>query len=242
MNYNRSESLSRYFNSIKDLNPLTKAEELELAVKAQEGDRRAINKLVEHNLKIVVTIANKNVVRDHNITLDDLIQQGNLGLYEAALRYKPEGGVRFASFAGTRVLKSMNQLIDTCGRTVRIPVNQEYKRYLDIKAGKDVANIRSVKLDDLIGDDDDGRTKADSGILAVGPAIFNEFEHNDLMIKTTQLLGNLKERECNIIKLYYGIDHPKPMKSAEIADEIGLTQIRVCQILNASREKLKNLV
>jgi RNA polymerase primary sigma factor len=241
MNYNKSESLNRYFKEIKDLNPLTKAEEIELAFKSQAGDRRAINKLVKHNLKIVVTIANKNVNRDHNITVDDLIQQGNLGLYEAALRFKPEGNVRFASFAGTRVLKSMNQLIDTCGRTVRIPVNQEYKRYLDLKAGKEVSNISPVKLDKLVSDSDD-RTIGDLGILAVAPSVNESFEHEHFKVTTKSLLGNLKERDRNIMKLYYGIDVVAPLTSAEIADEVGLTQIRVCQILNSARKQLKTKV
>jgi RNA polymerase primary sigma factor len=241
MNYNKSESLSRYFKEIKDLNPLTKAEEIELAFKSQAGDRRAINKLVTHNLKIVITIANKNVIRDHNITVDDLIQQGNLGLYEAALRFKPEGNVRFASFAGTRVLKSMNQLIDTCGRTVRIPVNQEYKRYLDLKAGKDVDNISSVKLDKLVSESDD-RTVGDLGILAVAPSIEEVFEHDHFKITTSSLLGKLSERDSKILKMYFGIDEIRPLSSADIADEVGLTQIRVCQIVNSAKKKLKTLV
>lgn len=236
-NYNqKSDSLERYFKSIKDLNPLAKSEEIELARKAKSGDGRALNKLVEHNLKIVVTIANKNVGR--GIDVDDLIQQGNLGLYQAAIKFDPEVGVRFATFAGTRILKMMNQLIDTCGRVVRIPVNQEYKRYLAIKNGEDVDNLSTVKLDDFV-QDDEGRSKADTGILAVGPEIEHEFEMEDFKVRTTSLLSVLKDRDREIIKLYFGIDQHEAMPTKDIADEVGLTQIRVCQIINSAKKKLQ---
>lgn len=239
MKYQKSESLERYFKSIKNLDPLTKEEELELAAKIQEGSRAALNKLIEHNLKIVVTIANKNVVRDHNITVDDLIQQGNLGLYDAALRFKPDSGVRFASFAGMRVLKMMNALIDQCGRTVRIPVNQEYERYLKIKGGEEVENMSSVKLDDLMTTESD-KTKADSSILAVYPEVEREFELEHFDVTVTSALSTLSERDQRIIKLRYGIgtESGEEMGTADIAEEIGISQVRVCQLIKEIKEKL----
>lgn len=243
MNYNRSESLNRYFKSIKNLNPLTKEEESELAVEIQKGNRAALNKLIEHNLKIVVTIANKNVVRDHNIPVDDLIQQGNLGLYEAALRFKPDSNVRFASFAGLRILKMMNSLIDQCGRVVRIPVNQEYERYLKIKNGEDVDNIGSIKLDDLTMSDSN-KTKADTGILAINPEIEREFELEHFDVTVSSMLKTLSERDQQIIKLRYGIgtDSGEEMSTSEIAEEIGISQVRVCQLLKDIKDKLASSI
>ena len=142
MRYEKSNSIDKYFKSIRHLNPLTKEEESELATEIQKGCKKSLNKLIEHNLKIVVTIANKNMGR--GIQVDDLIQQGNIGLLEAGLRFKPNSGIRFASFASTRILKLMNHLIDQCGRVVRIPVNQEYERYLSLKRGEEVENIKPV--------------------------------------------------------------------------------------------------
>ena len=236
--FERSESLERYFKSIRNLNPLTKDEELELGKKAKAGDRSSMNRLIEHNLKIVVKIANKNIGR--GISIDDMIQQGNLGLYEAALKYDPEVGVRFASFAGTRILKSINQLIDTCGRTVRIPVNQEYQRYLAKKRGEDVKDISKVELDRFVADSD--RSVGDSGIISVDAGIYEEFEKRDLKVKITQEMSHLKDRDCNIIKRFYGLDGGNEMSSSDIADEFGLTQIRVCQIVKSAKEKMKHYV
>ena len=232
----KSESLERYFKSIQNLNPLAKSEEIELAKQAQTGNERALNKLVEHNLKIVVTIANKNAGR--GIDVDDLIQQGNLGLIEAAQRFDPEEGVRFATYAGTRVLKMMNQLIDTCGRVVRIPVNQEYKRYLALKKGEEVANLNAVKIDDFV-QDENGKSKADSGLLSVGPSIEEEHDIEDFHVRTTTLLSELKDRDREIIKMYFGIDCPDAMPTKDIAEEVGLTQIRVCQIINSAKKQLQ---
>lgn len=232
----KTKSLSRYFSAIKDLNPLTKEEELQLGERAQAGDRSAINKLIEHNLKIVVKIANKNIGR--GISVDDLIQQGNLGLYEAAIKYDPSVGVRFATFAGTRILKSMNSLIDTCGRAVRIPVNQEYKRYLAIKNGDDVENISSVELDKLIRDSD--KSIGTTGILATPSGIYEEYDKIDLKIRVTSALDVLSDRDREIIKMFYGIDREDSFSSSEIAAIVGLTQIRVCQIVKSAKDKMKN--
>jgi RNA polymerase primary sigma factor len=234
----KSESLDRYFKSIQKLNPLKKEEELELARQYKNGCRAALDKLIEHNLKIVVTIANKNAGR--GIPIDDLIQQGNLGLYEAALKFDPEQDVRFATFAGTRVLKSINTLIDNAGRIVRIPVNQEYQRYLDKKNGKEVNNISSIRMDDYIGDDEGSKTR-ESKIGAVAPDVDASYETDYVNRTVAALLHNLKERDRNILKMYYGIDQEEELPTKEIAEITGLTQIRVCQIISAATKKLQDL-
>lgn len=238
MRFQKSESLDRYFKAIKNLNPLTLEEELELAKKIQEGDETALNKLVEHNLKIVVTIANSQIGR--GIDVDDLIQQGNIGLIDAARRFSSEYGVRFASFASTRIFKNINKLIDDCGRIIRIPVNQEYQRYRDKKEGKEVENINSVKLDDFIKDND-GNVKG-INIGAVRPDIDIQHDTDHINTKVNYLLGLLKPRDRNIIKMYFGIDEDEEIPTKDIATRMGLTQIRVCQIIDSAKKRLKEEV
>lgn len=230
---NNSESLNRYFESIRDLNPLTKEQERELAVKIKAGDRDAINSLVKHNLKIVVTIANKNIGR--GIEVDDLIQQGNIGLYEAALRFDPDHGVRFASFARTRVLKMMNELIDSCGRLVRIPVNQEYQRYLDIKAGKDVDNLKPVYLDQPLGEDGSGSvlSRIDIG------------EESEDLSEEIQVLGeavnSLEENERKVITWFFGLGGNEKITQIEIGKKLGVTNVTVGNIKKRALSKLKRI-
>jgi len=235
MYYQKSESLDRYFKSIKNLDPLTKAEELSLARKAQEGNKAALNKLVQHNLKIVVTIANKN--RGRGIDVDDLIQQGNIGLYEAVHRFDPDSNVRLASFASTRILKMMNELIDQCGRIVRLPVNQEYKRYLSIKNGEEVDNLNTVKMDDFVSSEST-TTRADY-LTQVEPSVDGDHNREFFREKVNSLLSTLKDRDQTIIRLYYGIETGAEIPTAEIAERVGITQVRVCQILNQAKKTLK---
>ncbi len=227
----KSESLDRYFKSIKNLNPLTSEQEHELAIKIRQGCRSSINTLVEHNLKIVVTIANKNMGR--GILVDDLIQQGNIGLYEAALRFDPNAGVRFTSFARTRVLKMMNELIDRCGRLVRIPVNQEYDRYLAIKSGQDVDNLTPVRLDALISDDSK-ETRASKFKL-------EEVDENDQEILDTlrSALGVLTDREREVITLFFGLETGERITQIEIGEILGVTNVTVGNIKKRALEKIK---
>jgi RNA polymerase primary sigma factor len=233
--YNKSESLERYFKSIKDLNPLEKNQELELAKEAKAGNARSFNKLIEHNLKIVVTIANKNAGR--GIQVDDLIQQGNLGLYEAAKRFNPENGVRFTSYAGTWILKYMNKLIDSCGRIVRIPVNQEIERFEAIKRGDEVANMRPVFIDDQVSEDND--TSKSDIIFSVSPEVEENIQTDHNKKTVTGLLNTLKNRDRRVMEMFYGVNLAGGMKAKDIADEMGITQIRVYQILNTVKKDLK---
>jgi RNA polymerase primary sigma factor len=238
MNYAKSESLDRYFKSIQNLNPLAKKEELELASKAKLGDSRAADRLITHNTKIVVTIANKN--KGRGIEIDDLIQQGNLGLIDALKRFDPSKNVRFTTFAGSYVLKSINKLIDDCGRVVRIPVNQEYERYLDKKAGKEVANLSPVLIDDFVSSDDESSTKA-TNMFSVEPAIEVEHDRRHVNAKANSLLSQLKDRDRQVMELFYGVNCSGSRSAKDIAEELGMTQIRVYQILNASKKTLKQL-
>jgi RNA polymerase primary sigma factor len=227
----KSESLNRYFKSIKNLNPLTSEKERELAIKIRQGCRASINTLVEHNLKIVVTIANKNEGR--GILVDDLIQQGNIGLYEAALRFDPEAGVRFSSFARTRVLKMMNELIDHCGRLVRIPVNQEYNRYLAIKSGQEVDNLTPIRLDALISDD--------SKETWSSKFKFEEEDESDQENLDTlkSALNILTDREREVITLFFGLETGERITQIEIGEILGVTNVTVGNIKKRALEKIK---
>ncbi len=218
MKHQNSESSKRYFKAISNLNPLNKEEEQELAHKIKGGCRKSLNRLVEHNLKIVVTIANKNANR--GILVDDLIQQGNIGLYEAALRYDPDSGTKFATFAITRVLKMMNHLIDECGRPVRIPVNQEYQRYLALKRGEEVENIRPVYIDSFLGEDEK-ETYGSRMLADVSPGQTVE-DISDIEERVKKMLSLLNDKELSVIKQSYGIGCEETTNK-DIAEKMGVT-------------------
>lgn len=228
-------SLKSYFKSIQKYQPLSREEELELAIAIQSGCREALNRLVNHNLKIVVKIAYKNLNR--GIDLEDLIQSGNIGLHEAALRFNPdEIRGRFIGFAQTRILKNINQLIDQCGRTVRIPVNQEYQRYLDLKDGKEVENIRPIYLDAFIGDDNKN---------TVGSRIVQGLEDSSTAMEQAEeqeaiqrYLSILTPQERDIINYFFGLEED-PITQKEIAEMMGTSGATISYLKSGALEKIR---
>lgn len=233
--HEESENLPKYFKSIKGLNPLTKPEEKELCERIANGDKHAIDKLVRHNLRIVVTIANRFI--GQGLSIDDLIQEGNIGLFEAAAQWKVNGDARFINYAQIWVRKRINEAIAQKGRTVRRPHNKEYERYLDKKEGKEVANIRPVRLDDPITDDAD-KTIGDV-ILGADSAYEDSIEQDHMKSLVEKGLTALKDRDRKIVAAYFGIGRDSKQTSIAIAEELDMTNVRVCQIVNTSLTKMR---
>lgn len=123
------EEVEYYFNSLKDYKKLSKKEEIELALKIKEGDRDALNKLVEHNLRFVVNIA-KNY-RERGVMFSDLISEGNLGLIHAAEKFDPTMNIRFISYAVWWIRCYISDFIDRqkCDSTISTDnyLNYQYR-------------------------------------------------------------------------------------------------------------------
>jgi RNA polymerase primary sigma factor len=230
-----SESAIRYFKSVSNLNPLTIEQETQLGLEIKNGSKRAINELVQHNLKLVIKIAKKH--QGQGVPLDDLIQEGNIGLYEAAERFNPDGETRFVTYAQLWIRKRINEEVAKHGRLVRIPHNQEYQMYKDKMAGKQVRDMRVVELDKPVGSEEDGRSVADVLFGNVAESD-DRFETDALKFKVTRLLSRLQERERMIVKAYFGIDQKISWPTDRIAEELNLTPTRVSQILKGALTQL----
>lgn len=237
MNFETSENLPKYFKSIRKMDPLTKEEELELAVKIQAGDRAALNKLVEHNLKLVVKIANRHI--GQGVSIDDLIQEGNIGIFEAALQFSAEQNVRFATYASLWIRKRLNEAVVAHGRIVRLPHNQEYERYKAKKRGEDVENLRPVNIDDPVADGSD--EKVGDRYFSNGPDVDASFEKDFFTVRVKQVLSALSDRDKKIMEMHFGINRDYEMPTSEIAEHFGMTQVRICQIIKVSLEKMKEI-
>jgi RNA polymerase primary sigma factor len=233
--FETSDTLPSYFKEIQKLNPLEAQEEKELAVKIKSGDLRALEKLVKHNLKLVVTIANRHI--GQGVPVGDLIQEGNIGLWEAARRFEAANGSKFSNYAQLWIRKYINECVVNQGRVVRLPHNQEYERYKAKVKGAEVENLNTVEIDAPIGEDDD-TTIGDLILNSVG-AIEFEIEMDDIKFKAKRALATLKERDRKIVAEYFGIERDCPISTEVIAENHGMTQVRVCQIVKSSIEKLK---
>jgi RNA polymerase primary sigma factor len=229
-----SDSVIRYFKSVSNLNPLTIEQETKLGMQIRQGSQRAINTLVEHNLKLVIKIAKKH--QGQGVPLDDLIQEGNIGLHEAAQRFEPDGETRFVTYAQLWIRKRINEEVAKHGRLVRLPHNQEYQIYKDKVAGKPVRDLRVVELDKPIGDEEKS-TVADL-IIGSDPVFEERAALSELKDRVKGMLARLQERERAIVKAYFGIGQELPWPTDRIAEEVGLTSTRVLQILQGALRQL----
>jgi len=238
MSFETSENLPKYFKSISKMNPLTIEEEKGLAVRIKAGDQTAINKLVQHNLKIVVTIANRHI--GQGVPIDDLIQEGNIGLFEAAQRFDPKSDARFISYAGLWVRKRINEAVVAHGRIVRLPHNQEYDIYKAKMAGIETPNLSTIEIDAPISDDSD---------TTIGDVLLNtphesefEMEVDHVRYTIRRVMGILKERDRNIVSAYFGIDRDCAVPTDVIAERFDMTNVRVSQIVKSAIQKMKEVI
>ena len=259
-----TKSLENYFQEISKIELITAEEEVELARRIREGDQIALNKLVNANLRFVVSAAKQ--YQGCGIRLSDLINEGNIGLIKAAKRYDETRGFKFISYAVWWIRQSILQAMSEQSRMVRLPLNkigeiskikkvysaleQNYQRppsAVEIARELDMSAVQ-VKL-----------AMKNSGKHLSMDAPFQEGESSNLyhVIQSKEAtspdakvmldslstdinlaLKSLPSRESEIIKLYYGIGGRHPKSLSEIGELFDITRERVRQI----REKAIRLL
>lgn len=234
--FETSETLPQYFKEISLVEDhMTKEEEQALARRIQKGDEAALNKLVSANLKYVVTMANKFI--GMGVSVDDLIQEGNLGLIEAAKRYRPAADTKFLTYAKFWIRKSLNLALCQHGRTVRLPVNQEYDIYKQKMRGE-TPNLANVRIDVKVGEDKD----VSLGDLVLRDEFNDPFANQDTDRIMKALLEVLKPTERRIVELFYGLNGGDGMSTKEVAEQVGKTAAEVNRSLKVARSKMKRIV
>lgn len=263
-----SESLDKYLVEIGRAPMVSIEEEIELAQAIKKGGRageRAKNKLVEANLRFVVSVAKQ--YQHQGLTLTDLIDEGNIGLIKAAERFDETRGFKFISYAVWWIRQSILQAIAEQSRIVRLPLNQvgslnkvnhEINKFeqenlrrpsveeIADRTGVDEEKISQsmaasghhVSIDAPFGDDDDN---AMVDVMSSGDdsRTDKQVDHESMAMELKQVLGQvLKERERQIVCACFGIGEPEKGLE-EIGDKMGLTRERVRQIREKSISKLR---
>ena len=260
------DGIKTYLKSIGNHPRLSFEEEKELSAKALAGDKTAIDKLVESNLLLVVSIAKR--YNGCGLPLLDLIQEGNIGLITAAKKYDGTKGFRFSTYATYWIRQAISRALGEHGRTIRIPANmidllnkvkktagelsqtlnrspkdEEIAAALGVEVDKvqavlDIAQVSS-SLDTPI--DDEGETSMGDLIPDTKSSTIEEnleLEANHQIIES--VLSTLSNREADIIRMRFGIDQDKPMTLEEVGQHYGLSRERIRQVEMKAMRKLRN--
>ena len=257
------DALHHYLEDVASSQPLSSAEEVKLAVRIREGDQKARAKLIEANLRFVITVAYE--YQNQGVPLVDLISSGNVGLITAAERFDETRGFKFISYAVWWIRQSILQTLAEHARVVRLPLNrvellrrisrcknnqkqepstrtaeEEIAEELDIPV-EQVTDIltsgqRTLSLDTSLGD-------GENSLLEMMPDNSQEPPdamtlRNTLKDEISSALSTLDEREQKVIRLYFGLGGGTEMTLEEIGKQFRLTRERIRQIKEKALRKL----
>ena len=262
-----SQSLEKYLQEIGKVDLLTPEEEVDLAKKIKEGDQEALERLTKANLRFVVSVAKQ--YQNQGLSLSDLINEGNLGLIKAAQRFDEPRGFKFISYAVWWIRQSILQALAEQSRIVRLPLNkvgslnkinrafseleQEFEREPSADELAELLEIPAEEVETTLGVaarhvsmDAPFAEGEDNSLLDVlennsTPDTDSGLEYvESLRTEIERSLSTLTDRQCDVIKLYFGIGIEHPMSLEDIGDKFGLTRERVRQIKDKAINKLRS--
>ncbi len=259
-----SESLDKYLQEIGREDLITVEEEVELAARIRNGDRKALERLTKANLRFVVSVAKQ--YQNQGLSLADLINEGNLGLIKAAEKYDETRGFKFISYAVWWIRQSILQAISEQSRIVRLPLNQvgslnkinrelnkfeqENERRPSAEELSERINLPEDKIDEAINasnrhvsvdapfSDSDENSLLDVLVNDDSPTADRQLVQESLKAEICQALKLLTERERNVIEAFFGINQPE-LTLDEIGTKYNLTRERVRQIKEKAIRRLR---
>src|ERR1041385_7075973 len=261
-------SLDKYLQEIGRVDLITAQEEVELAQKIRQGDPAALTKMVNANLRFVVSVSKQ--YQNQGLSLPDLINEGNLGLIKAAQRFDETRGFKFISYAVWWIRQSILQALAEQSRIVRLPLNkvgltnriqkaysqleQEYEREpsaeelatileIDIEEVSATLGIssRHVSVDTPLAEGEDN-TLLDVLENPNAEKTDNALDHTEsLKVEIERSLKALTERQKEVICYFFGIGVDHPMSLEDIGERFSLTRERVRQIKDKAITKLRTV-
>lgn len=260
-------SLDLYLHEINRTPLLTRDQERDLAKRIKGGEKEALDQLVRANLRFVVSIAKQYA--NQGLSLEDLINEGNIGLIKAAHRFDEERGFKFISYAVWWIRQAMLQSLAEHSRIVRLPLNRagtlyrigKVSRQLDQELGRTpsadeiaarlkispeevestmvIANSH-VSLDDPYSSEKDDTALVDYLTDESQAAPDEETYASALSDDLERALGTLSDRERSILAMYFGLGGDEPMTLEDIGKKLKLTRERIRQIKEKAIQRLRH--
>jgi len=259
-------SLDRYLADIGKEGLISAEEEVELARRIKQGDQEALAKLTKTNLRFVVSVAKQ--YQNQGLGLQDLINEGNLGLIKAAQRFDETRGFKFISFAVWWIRQAIHQAIADQSRIVRLPQNQvgtinklkkeiakleqklerpptieEIANVMDLPEYKVVEllrmNTHSQSMDATISPDEDTKF-IDTFISTTNEATDQTLIQESMNQDVEKILAVLPEQERDILKMCFGIGEPHEYTLEEIGNRFDISRERVRQIKERALKRLRS--
>lgn len=260
------DSVDQYLDEISKIPLLTKEEEIELAKRIQKGDKEAIKKLVKHNLRFVVSVAQR--YKNFGVPLSDLINEGNIGLIKAASKFDPDKNIKFISYAvwwiKQAILKTLSEQISPIKIPIKARVKSNKLNYIKEayfrEFGETMDNEEASKVSGFsekeINDIEAGRLKFNSLDKAIGEdsdnSLLDVLEDENVSVEDKyiyessvntlkKLLKQLPQRQQDIIKMRFGLDLDRRYTLDEIGEKYHISKERVRQIEKEALNKLKKM-
>lgn len=259
-------SLDLYLREIGETSLLTADEEVDLAKKIRSGDHDALERLTKANLRFVVSVAKQ--YQNQGLSLADLINEGNIGLIKAAKRFDETRGFKFISYAVWWIRQAILQALAEQSRIVRLPLNRvgtlhkigKISSSLEQDLGREPSPDEIAKELALTEVEVSDTLKISNSHLSLD-APFSDSEDNSLLdvledelqpspdeclldeslrIEIEKALDTLTPREAEVINLYFGLNHEKPLTLEEIGARFSLTRERVRQIKEKAIRRLRH--
>jgi RNA polymerase primary sigma factor len=263
------DSIGMYMREIGQYPLIRASEEKELAKRIQAGDDEAKNLLAQANLRLVVSVAKKYSTRTSDLTLLDLIQEGNIGLYKAVEKFDWSKGFKFSTYAMWWIRQSITRALADQSRTIRIPVHmvetiskfRQVSRRMEqdlgrtplpeeiaLEMGLDVEKIHMINkinqstksLEDTVGSGDDD--KSTYGEFIADDKILSpdkEASKRILHDQIREILDDLSDKERKIIEMRYGLVDGINHTLEEVGKEFGVTRERIRQIEAKVHDKMR---
>jgi RNA polymerase primary sigma factor len=261
------ELLTRYLEYIGRGKLLTHQEEIDLSKRAKAGDKKARQKLIEKNLRLVVSVAKK--YRDYGLPFEDLIQEGNIGLMKAVEKFDPDRGYRFSTYATWWIRQAVQRAVADKGRTIRVPVHMGEKirkmarayNELSAELGRDASDeevaerlewtpkeVRDVKgampdassLNQPLGSEEDASEIGEFVEDERASDTAGEVMREMETVQLGEAIEQLPERHRYVLVRRYGLDDRDVATLAELSDELKVSRERVRQLQREAERMLKN--